>query len=36
VCHWNFSLIYNPFGRIVALGSTQAITEMSTRNIFWG
>ena len=24
------------FGRSVALGSTQALTEMSTRNIPWG
>jgi hypothetical protein len=23
----------NPFGRIMALGSTQPLTEMSTRNI---
>jgi hypothetical protein len=26
----------NPSGRIVALGSTQPLTEMSTRNPFWG
>jgi hypothetical protein len=26
----------NPSGRIVTLGSTQSLTEMSTRNIFWG
>jgi len=28
-CHWNFSLI-------MALGSTQPVTEISTRNISWG
>jgi hypothetical protein len=27
---------HNPFGRTMALGSTQLITEMSARNIFWG
>jgi hypothetical protein len=26
----------NPSGRIVALGSTQLLTEMSTRNPSWG
>ena len=26
----------NPSGRIVALGSTQPVTEMSTRNPSWG
>jgi hypothetical protein len=32
IFHW-----HNPFGRTVALGSTQPPTEMSTRNIFaWG
>ena len=25
----------NPFGRTLALGSTQSLTEMSTRNISW-
>ena len=30
--HWNYSLTY-PSGRTVALGSTQPVTEMSTRNI---
>jgi hypothetical protein len=25
-----------PFGRTMALGSTQPQTEMSTRNISWG
>ena len=30
--HWNFSCL-NPPGRTVALGSTQPITEMSTRII---
>jgi hypothetical protein len=29
--HW-----HNPVGRTVALGSTQPLTEMSTRNISWG
>jgi hypothetical protein len=33
-CHWNFHC-YNPSGRTLALGSTQRLTEMSTRNIFW-
>jgi hypothetical protein len=28
-CHWNFSLI-------MALESTQPVTEISTRNISWG
>jgi hypothetical protein len=28
--HW-----HNPVGRTVALGSTQPLTEMSTRNISW-
>ena len=31
LCPW-----YNPSGRTVALGSTQAIKQMSTRNISWG
>ena len=26
---------HNPSGRTKALGSTQPLTEMSTRNIFW-
>jgi hypothetical protein len=34
-CHWNFTLT-NPFGRTMAMGSTQPLTEMSTRNISWG
>ena len=29
--YWN-----NPSGRTMALGLTQPLTEMSTRNIFWG
>jgi hypothetical protein len=29
LCHWNFSLTS---GRTMALGSTQPVTEMSTRN----
>jgi hypothetical protein len=28
--HW-----HNPVGRTMALGSTQPLTEMSTRNISW-
>ena len=35
-CHWKFSLQYNPSDRTMALGSTHPLTEMSTRNIFWG
>jgi hypothetical protein len=31
-CHWNFSLTAS---RTMALGSTQPITEMNTRNISW-
>jgi hypothetical protein len=27
---------HNPFGHTMALGSTQPLTEMSTRNISWG
>ena len=27
---------HNPSGRTMALGSIQSLTEMSTRNIFWG
>jgi hypothetical protein len=27
---------HNRFGRTMALGSTQPLTEMSTRNISWG
>jgi hypothetical protein len=33
-CHWIF-FIDNPFGRTMALGLTQPLTEMSTRNISW-
>ena len=29
--HW-----HNPSGRTMALGPTQPLTEMSTRNISWG
>jgi hypothetical protein len=29
--HW-----HNPSGSTMALRSTQPLTEMSTRNIFWG
>jgi hypothetical protein len=28
--------LHNPSGRTMALGSTQPLTEMSTRNTFWG
>jgi len=31
IVHW-----HNPSGRIMVLGSTQSLTEMSTRNISWG
>jgi hypothetical protein len=31
IFHWQ-----NPTGRTMALGSTQPLTEMSTRNISWG
>jgi hypothetical protein len=31
IFHW-----HNPSSRIVALGSTQPLTEMSTRNTSWG
>jgi hypothetical protein len=34
-CH-GIILWYNPFGRTMALGPTQPLTEMSTRNISWG
>jgi hypothetical protein len=34
-CHWNFHW-HNPSGCTVALGSTQPLTEMSTRSISWG
>ena len=31
IFHW-----HNPSGRTMTLGSTQPLTEMSTRNISWG
>jgi len=31
IFHW-----HKPSGRTMALGSTQSLTEMSTRNISWG
>jgi hypothetical protein len=31
IFHW-----HNPFGRTMALGSTQPLTEMNIRNISWG
>jgi len=33
--HWNFYWL-NPSGRSMVIGSNQSLTEMSTRNIFWG
>ena len=33
--HWDFSLTY-PSRCTMALGSNRPLTEMSTRNIFWG
>ena len=33
---FHFSLTQNPSGRTMALGSTQSLTEMSTRSISWG
>jgi hypothetical protein len=35
-CHWNFSFTQNPSDRTMALGSTQPLTEMSTRSTSWG
>ena len=32
----DFSLTENPSDRTMALGSTQPLTEMSTRSISWG
>jgi len=32
----DFSLTKNPSDRTMALGSTQSLTEMSTRSISWG
>ena len=32
-CHFHR---HNPSGRTMALGLTQPLTEMSTRNISWG
>jgi len=29
-------IFHNPSGRTMALGLTQPLTEMSTRNIYWG
>jgi len=31
IFHWR-----NPSGRTMAQGSTQPLTEMITRNIYWG
>jgi len=33
---YRWSQLYNPSGRTMALGLTQPLTEMSTRNISWG
>ena len=33
LCHWNFSLTYYFRPNYMVLGSTQPLTEMSTRNI---
>jgi hypothetical protein len=30
------SVWHNPSGRTMTLGLTQPLTEMNTRNIFWG
>jgi hypothetical protein len=35
-CVIGIFLWYNPSGRTMTLGSTQPLTEMSTRNISWG
>jgi hypothetical protein len=35
-CIIGFFRWHNPSDRTVALGSTQPLTEMSTRSIFWG
>jgi hypothetical protein len=35
-CHWIFFFLHNPSGCTMALGSTQPLTEMSTRGISWG
>jgi hypothetical protein len=32
----DFFHLHNPPGRTMALGLTQPLTEISTRNIFWG
>jgi len=31
-----FFNLHNPSGRTIALGLTQALTEMSTKNVSWG
>ena len=35
-CQWIFHWHKNPSDRAMALGSTQPLTEMSTRSISWG
>ena len=32
----DFFQLHNPSGRTLALGLTQPLTEMSTRNVYWG
>jgi hypothetical protein len=32
-CHWNFFNLPNPSSCIMALGSTESLTEMSTANL---
>jgi len=34
-CHWKW-LSHNCSGRAMAMGSTQPLTDISTRNISWG
>ena len=33
---YNIEITHNPSGRTMALGLSQPLTEMSTRNISWG
>ena len=33
---FDFGIFLNPSSRIMALGSTQSVTEMSTTDISWG
>jgi hypothetical protein len=34
--HWHFSFTLNPSDYTTVLGSTQLLTEMTTRYISWG